>query len=210
MDGCLLRTYVIATMFVGITLCLPVAANLWSGSSYYGLPVSRTAPDFELADTLGRTTSLSAFRGRYVFLMFGYLGCRDVCHTQVLLLKTLAQSIPADTAEFVYIDMNPEQDSEDRLNAYFSGYAQNFTALTAGSMNEVQSVAAAYGAYFSAATDRATGTVQIDHPGYVYLIDPSGQMRLMYSGNRLEADFIQHDYHRLLNATPYGLPERRI
>ena len=164
---------------------------------YYGLALSRRAPDFTLRDTSGEQIRLSEFRGKFVYLMFGYLGCDLVCHTQSLTLQMLSQRLPSERVQFLYLGMDPQWDTPERIRHYFDVRARNFTGLIARDRREAQAIAGEYHAYFSAKPNADGQGQRIDHPGFIYLIDPDGEIRLLYSGSNLNLERMLDDLDAL-------------
>ncbi len=146
-----IKTGLFATLLVVVCFAsIPVLPALTLASNSYGLPSQRPAPEFTLTDTQGRSVSLDDYLGQTVFLMFGFLGCTDICHSQALLfqeINLLADS--RDDIHFLFITMDPRQDTAERLALYFDGRGDNFTALRDDRVASIQTIAAAYRAYFS-------------------------------------------------------------
>lgn len=180
-----------------LLLAMPLLDNPFRSVHYYGRDISGQAPEFLLRDVQSRPVRLSDFRGKYVYLMFGYLGCEDVCHTQALSFYGLKQQITSQQVHFVYIGMDPENDTAEKISVYFDARDESFTGLIADSLAHAQRVAADYYAYFTVAPDRGDGLRRIDHPGYVYLIDPAGKLRLVYSGSALNLKGMIDDLNKI-------------
>lgn len=171
-----------------LLLLVPYLKNPFNDFDYYGRPISRLAPNFTLKDTNGSPVSLADFHGRFVYLMFGYLGCRDVCHSQALTFYMLNKRIKTEKVHFLYVGMDPEHDTPEKIAAYFDSRAANFNGLVAESLRQVQDIAITYNAYFSIEPDSRYGGYGINHPGHIFLIDPAGELRLVYSGALLNAE----------------------
>ena len=190
-----LKAGIVATVLV--VLCfvsIPLLPALTLSHDSYGLPTNKAAPDFQLTDTTGRSVSLADYRGKYVFLMFGFLGCTDICHTQALLFQeiNLLADNP-DNIHFLFVTMDPEQDTAERLAAYFDGRGENFTALRDEQVAHIQTLAASYRAYFAHDGERLSGDKDIRHPGLYFLIDPEGQIRRTYSASHRAAISVVDD-----------------
>ena len=183
---------VVAALFiflsVATTAAIPFIKNPFEDFNYYGMPIERSAPGFSLQNTDGNPVQLSDYRGHFVYLMFGYLGCDEVCHTQALTFHTLNQKLADDKVHFLYLGMDPDNDTPERIASYFDARAENFDGLVAADLKHAQQVAARYHAFFSVQPATHNSVRKISHPGYIYLIDPEGQLRMIYSGKSLDSN----------------------
>lgn len=165
---------------------IPFLPGILTGNSHYGLAADRKAPEFELLDQNNSSISLNTYLGDYVFLMFGYLNCDSVCHSQATLFQEI--ELLADmgnTVHFVYISMDPGRDSPEQLAAYFDARGGNFTSLRANNLKTVQRVAKEYRAFFAPDKNIKKGDYMINHPGLFYLIGPDGNLRFTYTANQI-------------------------
>ncbi|MET0088506.1 MAG: SCO family protein [Candidatus Thiodiazotropha sp.] len=176
---------------------LPLLPDPFQSKHYYGRSISGKAPDFLLQDVKGQAVKLSDDRGNFVYLMFGYLGCKDVCHNQALTLLNLNQQVTSERVQFLYVGMDPEHDTAEKISTYFDSRGGNFTGLMANDPHHAQQVAADYHAYFSYAPGHSEGQPRIDHPGYIYLIDPQGRLQLVYSGGFLSLERMLRDLNAI-------------
>ncbi|MET0066278.1 MAG: SCO family protein [Candidatus Thiodiazotropha sp.] len=176
---------------------LPFLPDPFQTEHYYGRSIAGPAPDFLLHDVQQRPVRLSDYRGKFVYLMFGYLGCEDICHNQALTFYNLNRQIPSERVQFLYIGMDPKHDTADRIAVYFDARGANFTGLLADDQQHAQQVASGYRAYFSYQPIRSDGIPRINHPGYIYLIDPQGELKLVYSGGSLSLERMIDDLNMM-------------
>jgi protein SCO1/2 len=174
------------TLSIAATVAIPFIKNPFEDFNYYGMPIERSAPEFSLQNIQGNQVQLSDYQGRFVYLMFGYLGCDEVCHSQTLAFHTLNQNLHYNEVHFLYLGMDPDNDTPERIAGYFDSRAGNFDGLIAADVKHAQQVAARYHAFFSIQPEEHNATRKIFHPGYIYLIDPDGKLRMIYSGNHLD------------------------
>lgn len=143
----------------------------------------RPAPGFALLDPDGRPLHLADFRGRVVLLSFIYTSCPGACplvsRRMALLQARLAAArlFPGRVA-FLSVTVDPERDGADAL----ARYAAAFGARRFGwwflreSADRLAPVLAAYDEWTRRLPDG-----EIDHPARLYLIDPRGWIREIYS-----------------------------
>ena len=174
----------------------PLSALLLQQNGH-GFQVNRTAPAFRLSTATGELRRLSDYRGRHVYLMFGYMRCADVCHAQVNHLAALGDLLADRNIEFLYLAMDSRHDRPSMLQAYFDRRGDNFTSLHADSIAQMQSIAAAFNAGYRISGNPGGADYEIEHPAKIFLIDPSGKMRYVYSTTTATANQIAADFRQL-------------
>lgn len=189
---------VLATIALCTLLLLPYIFSYAKGSEFYGHFLNKQAPSFELFDVEGASHQLEKHRGRFVFLYFGYLHCDEVCHNQVGVMFNLDRQTAEDDIDFIFITMDPKRDSAQMLKTYFNHLGPNFYALRSETIKDVQSLANRYNAAFYPDKNWTTSEdYEINHPGTLYLIDKTGEIKLIYPNMHLRYDFIIKDLNKL-------------
>lgn len=168
--------------------------------AFHGLPVDPPvpAPDFVLMSQDRRPVHLSDYRGQPVLVYFGFTNCPDQCLPTLATWKKVHTMLDADAAQagFLFVTVDPERDTPERLKEYLAAFSPAFVGLT-GSPEEIESVARAYAAYFveipitrvapaeeahshdSSATEDADDYL-IDHTTLTHLIDRAGNLIRVY------------------------------
>jgi protein SCO1/2 len=172
------------------------------GAEFKGglLTPPKTASDFALTTQDGKDFRLSRERGNVVALWFGYTFCPDVCPTTLAELAQARMRLGADARRFriVFVTVDPERDTPARLREYTSAFGGSFTSLT-GSPERLAEVRKAYGVVADKRVVAGTSaTYLIDHSAFVYVIDPAGQLRLMFPFG-MSVDDMVHDFKQLLH-----------
>jgi len=194
-----LRTGLTVILVLVVFISIPFIPMFTDAVKYYGLKADGLAPEFTLHDANGTPISLDDFRGRYVYLMFGYMNCPDICQNQALTFQEINHH--ADNKHdlhFLYITMDPVRDHASLLAAYFDGRAPNFTSLRAADVGQVQALANQYKAFF-APEYTSEGDYQIRHSGLFFLIGPDGRLRHIYSPLQTKIPMILSDLSMLRN-----------
>jgi len=165
-------------------------------------PDTHPAYNFSLADHNGKSVRLQDFRGQSVLLCFGFTRCPNICPTTLGNLAAVYRKLPPAAQErtkvvFVSVD---ERDSPESLKEYVPFFNERFLGLT-GPPADIATTARAYGAFFRKAP--AAGSDKddylIDHSTYTHLIDPEGNLRVLYRFEQLpETDKIAEDVQRVL------------
>ncbi len=181
-----------------VMLLMPMVFYWVETGPYYGREENNPAPGFTLLDTQNQPHRLAEHRGKFTFLYFGYLNCDKVCHNQVGVMFNINHQTDNTDLDFIFVTMDPKRDTNEMLNDYFNQFGKNFFALTATSMQEIQKVASSYKAYFFADGSTEKGKdYEISHPGNIFLIDPDGQIRMVYQNTYLRYDKVIEDLNLL-------------
>ncbi|RME88338.1 MAG: SCO family protein [Anaerolineae bacterium] len=159
------------------------------------------APQIGLTDVNGRLFDLRAWRGDIVLLTFGYTSCPDVCPTTLADLKRLRAELDADQAarvQVVFITVDPQRDTPERVQEYVSFFDPTFIGLS-GSEEDLAPVWQAYGVFREVGERNAEGGYAVNHSARIYLVDPDGNLRLTYSFGTDPQDILR-DVRYLLSA----------
>lgn len=146
------------------------------------LAVIRPAPDFTLLDTNGQPVQLAQLRGRTVLLAFVYTTCKTACPLlsyQMALLQTrlAGAGVFPERAAMLSVTVDPARDSAAVLARYASGFnARTGWHFLRDSPERMRAVLTAYDEWTKELPDGELG-----HPARLYLIDPAGRIREIYS-----------------------------
>ncbi len=161
---------------------------------------ARPAPEFSLRGSDGTDFSLSRYRGKVVALGFGYTFCPDVCPTTLAELANARKKLGADAKDFqvIYVTVDPERDSAERLKTYLSAFDESFLGAT-GTAEQLAGVRKAYGISIARkAVEGNPSAYLVHHSSFVYFIDREGRLRTMMPFGGHSVDDIAHDIRVLL------------
>ena len=114
---------------------------------------------------------MSDLRGRTVALLFGYTHCPDVCPLTLAKLSDAA-SRTETSLQVLFVTVDPERDSPDRLSEYLAAIDPGFIGLR-GTIEQIRGVTEAYGVFFQRSTENEE---MFDHSARTFLIDPQGRV----------------------------------
>jgi len=134
-------------------------------------------PKFSLVDQNGKTFTNASFEGKPRLLTFGYTSCPDICPTT---LSALAENITelgknAGKLQWIFITVDPKNDTPARLKAYLAAFSPRLIGLT-GSPGTVSAALDKY-RVFRASKPQPEGTYSIDHTSTVFLITADGRLQ---------------------------------
>ncbi len=135
---------------------------------------------FRLLDQDGRSVDQSILKGKWSLVFFGYTSCPDVCPTTLQALAAAQDRLGPDAGktQVVFVSVDPDRDHPAEMKAYLAqpGFPKGAVGLT-GTPDQVARAARAYHVFYRK-HPRADGGYDMDHGGFVYLMDPSGRFRL--------------------------------
>lgn len=170
-------------------------------TSYHGKLWKEKAPEFTLTEHNGGKFSLSDLKGKVALLFFGYTHCPDICPTT---LSTLQKAIVKlgglqDRVRVLFITVDPERDTAERLKGYVPYFGEQFIGLT-GTPEEIEEVAEAYNIMYRKEYPKDSAIEYLmGHTTSVYLIDPNGNLLLKYSHATLNPEWIAEDIKKILD-----------
>ena len=140
-------------------------------------PVIATGPLHALVDHDGRPFEVGDLDGRAVVVFFGFTHCPDVCPLE---LATVALALDrlgaaADQVRAVFVSVDPERDTPERLGAYVGAFHPRLVGLT-GTPEAIAAAAGAFGARF-ARVELDDGDYTVDHLARIFVLD--GERRLV-------------------------------
>lgn len=188
---------------LGVLILVPVLVLGACGSaSFRGSAVAEPAivPDFVLIDENGEPFQLSDQRGNVVLLFFGYTSCPDVCPTTLANWRKVHESLgeDADRVRFVFVTVDPERDSAERLGLHVNAFNPDFIGLT-GTPEALEAVYDIFDVFYEidASSASALGYL-VNHTATTFVLDTEGVWRLRETYGTPYED-IAHDIRQLLD-----------
>ncbi|HAJ35306.1 MAG TPA: SCO family protein [Chloroflexi bacterium] len=137
--------------------------------------------------------TLEALGKRVKVVFFGYTFCPDVCPLTLANMKgvydTLSEAQRAETA-FVFVTVDPERDSPERLAAYVGAFNPNFYGVQLQT-DELTRVKSDYGVYAEKRvleSSQSAADYLIDHTAFVYIIDKENNLREIFAHDAPKGD----------------------
>jgi protein SCO1/2 len=149
---------------------LPSPGSVTSGKALVGGP-------FTLTDDTGTRVTDKDYRGRYMLVFFGFTSCPDVCPAGLQLISAALENLgpKADRITPIFVSVDPERDTPEKLAAYVKNFNPRFVGLT-GTPEEVAGVAKAYKVYFKKVPNESKpDEYGMDHTSIIYLMDSNGE-----------------------------------
>jgi len=166
------------------------------------LPEPRVLADFDLVDQRGEQFSLEQLKGRWSLLFFGFTHCPDVCPSALFDLHQVNQAVSAshpDGAPYqiIFVSVDPERDTPQRLEEYVSYFDPDFLAVT-GSPPQLAALSRQIGvAYRIEPHEPGSTSYTVDHSASVLLTDPQARLHGLFPAPH-DADSIARDLLAIL------------
>ena len=141
-------------------------------ASYTAMDISGAgyAHELKLPDVDGHLRSLEEFKGKVVFVFFGFTHCPDVCPTTLFEISEIMKKLGADAKiHGLFVTVDPERDTAELLKSYLSSFDRRIVGLT-GERPAVDAMLKAYRVY-SRKVPGEGDTYSMDHSSIVYLMD---------------------------------------
>lgn len=161
----------------------------------------RALPPFALLDQSGATFDNARLKSHWSLVFFGFTHCPDICPTTLGMLAQVEKKLAADPAtpapHVLLVTVDPERDTPAQLAPYVKFFSPTFTGVT-GDVVKVAELTRAMGVP-TAKTELPNGGYTVDHSAVIFLIDPAGAMRAVFSAPHVP-DVIIADYQRIVSA----------
>ena len=155
---------------------IPAAAKL--------LDPPQELPIVRFTDTAGRRFDLDEFRGDYSLVFFGFTNCPDVCPLALKALAdaraTLEQRVPNAVPRIVFVSVDPDRDSPERIADYLRNFDAAFIGATAPAAR-LRPLLDALGVTVEK-HDHGGGSIMVIHSQAVYFLGPTAKLIAVANG----------------------------
>ncbi|MRR50226.1 MAG: SCO family protein [Rhodocyclaceae bacterium] len=169
-------------------------------------PPALQGGDFTLISATG-PVSLQDYRGRVVWLLFGYTYCPDICPTSLAAAgQMLAALTPAErkNVQVIFVSVDPERDTPARLAEYTRFFHPEIIGVTGGP-DQIAAVAKFYGVVHVRQPADAHGNYAVDHTANSFLIGADGLLAQKIGHPPLPAEVAA----KIRTLSPSPTPERK-
>jgi len=132
----MLRILVVAlVVLVAAMFLLPRGQRGAAPQTATELPEPRPLADVRFVDKTGSEAHLSDLKGDFTLLFFGFTNCPDVCPLTLSLLAQVRADVagraPQLTPRVLFVSVDPNRDTPERIAAYLNGFDAEFAGMTA-------------------------------------------------------------------------------
>ncbi|HEY8521769.1 MAG TPA: SCO family protein [Gammaproteobacteria bacterium] len=170
------------------------APHAGGDSPGFYLPEPLPLEPFTLVDHDSQPFTRDRLEGRWTLLVFGYTHCPDVCPVTLAQVRDtralLEQEAPALDVAAVFVSIDPERDTPERVADYVAAFDEDLVGVT-GTAEAIAAFAGQLRVKY-APTERSAGGYLVDHSSAVALLTPRAEIAALFSvplrPERLAAD----------------------
>ena len=134
---------------------------------------------FRLTSHTGEPVNQTDLGGRHLMVFFGFTSCHSICPTQMNkltgVMAELDRSGHGTRITPVFISVDPERDTPEKVAAYLEHFDDRFIGLT-GSRTALKGAADSFKTLLEEKSSEKTPDYQINHSSVVYIVDPFGRI----------------------------------
>jgi protein SCO1/2 len=155
---------------------VPLPKTVFANTDVTGLDYGK---DFSLNDHTGKPRTMADFRGKLVFVFFGYTHCPDICPTTLSDMAGIMKSLgpDADKLQVLFITLDPERDTPEVMAGYVPAFHSGFLGLY-GDRSATEKVARDFKIFQQRVPGPDGKSYTIDHTAASYVFDTRGHLRL--------------------------------
>jgi len=163
------------------------------------LPRPRPIGDFTLDGADGKPFTRTDLRDRWTLIFAGYTYCPDVCPTTLAQLKETMTKLGNDAGnlQIVFLSVDPERDTPERLAKYVRYFDPQFRAATAP-VPTLESLGGDLGFVFVKTPGKTPGTYTVDHSAAMMLVNPQVEL-VGYIVPPFTTDALARDLKSIIN-----------
>jgi len=133
--------------------------------------------DFQLIDQKNQLFTKNDLKDHFTLLFFGYTNCPDVCPSTIYKLsqmkKKINKDLPEKNLEIVFITLDPERDTTNRLHEYMNFFDSTMIGLT-GDISEIVKLSANLSVFFQR-INKEDG-YDFNHTASIFIINQEAQL----------------------------------
>lgn len=165
---------------------LPDWITFWEDDEYefnggFYEPPKEAQPLGDAVDQHGEPFDLEDYRGKVVFVYFGYTHCPDACPATLsewMEVKELLGDDAEDVA-FAMVTVDPSRDTPERMGEYLGFWDPEFYGLVLSEEDTIE-VTDAWNIMYSYRDRDSSGGYLVDHEVSSFVVDKDGNLRLTY------------------------------
>lgn len=133
---------------------------------------------FELEGVDGKKWTNEDFKGKWIYIYFGFTNCPDICPQEMAKMSRLIghmdKKVGAENWQPVFVSIDAARDTKEAVKEYLKDFHPRILGLT-GTAEQVEKAAREFRVYFAVPDEFGDSPdYLIDHSIIMYLMDPTG------------------------------------
>jgi protein SCO1/2 len=196
----MLRVLVVGlVLLAAVMFMLPRRIDVPAPATATVLPETVALPAVELTDQAGEPFSLSSLEGDFTLLFFGFTNCPDICPLTLQALAAakaeIASRAPALVPEVVFVSVDSERDTSERIAEYLGHFDSEFIGATAADETLAPLLKTLGVTVHKMPVDGQYYNVV--HNGTIYVLASDGRWLALFGGSSHAPATIAEDYLRI-------------
>jgi protein SCO1/2 len=166
-----------ALAFSGAFILVGVIFGRMIGADYTPSGIATIGGPFTLVATSGQNVSDRSYRGKWVFIYFGYTYCPDACPTALNNISVALEKLGSDARDLqpLFVTVDPQRDTRAAMADYLTSFDSRIIGLT-GTQDQIDRTVKEFRVYASRdKPDDGGDSYLVSHTSYIYLMDPQGE-----------------------------------
>ncbi len=198
------------SIFLAATCAIAVCLGVWFGVnsvtppskleiSGFAFPEPKKLENIDLLNQNSKSFDTAAFDSHWTFVYVGYTFCPDACPMSLTVMNNINDLLDkkniADDVQLLFVSVDPERDTPDRLLEYTRYFNEKFMAAT-GDPGAINNFTDQVSAIYALPDDRSDPNYLVDHSSSIVLIDPDAAVHAIFTPPQVAAD-LASDFERL-------------
>lgn len=162
---------------------------------------------FQLTAHTGSPFTLDSLKGNWTFMFFGYTNCPDICPTTLSTLtkmdKILVEQDPEADSQVVFVSVDPERDTVEKLSAYVPYFDPSYIGVT-GNRADVNRFTRGLGILHVRTGGESDVDYLVNHSTSILLFNPDGDLRALFSGVPHDAANLADGFLKIVQLSDHG------
>ena len=164
----------------GATVIAPPDTDAQPETKYFSTyPAPRELSNVSLTTHTGEPFTKASLENQWTLAFVGYTFCPDICPTTMASLNRIYPSLQAINSEYpirvLFISVDPNRDSIERLAEYIGFFNDSFIAAT-GEHKNLFPLTRSMGMMYSISESTDNPNYLVDHSGSVVVVNPKAQV----------------------------------
>ena len=168
-----------------------------------------TGGDFSIASTKG-TFKTTNYRGKTLFLFFGFTQCPHICPTTLGRLNRFVKILPESqrqNVEVLFVSVDVKRDSLETLKKRLNGFPLNFQGAIDTEPN-LKKLLAQFGGSYKVIQGKDPSDIIIDHTALIFMINKKGEWVDSFKHDSSPEELLAA-YQSVDNLTPVNSKQRQ-